>query len=560
MLDVLIIGAGWSGLSAALKLSQAGRKVAILEARERIGGRAFTHTWNDKTDLNDTSRTLTAPSAADYWCDLGCSWIHGYLEGTPLKALTDKYSIPVTLASERETVVVAEQGPLPQALSHKLIANLATAQQAAKTAALDHTTTPPDANTSLADFLYSDHSPLFANLASETEKSVARHVARMLHIPLGIELEKASLKWHGFEHAFAGTDAAPKGGFTTMINKMVNEITSLGASIYTGQEVQSVQDGDNVKVTTKQGEQYTAHTALVTIPLAVLKNTAGRLFEPALPERRLETIKRVSVGNLNKVLLHYHQPWWNATTGTFLVVPCSLAVPSSVKSEAQKELWHLYSSTTLIVASLSSEQRASEAGGSGASNSLLVMIGADSARQLEAYERLDAGNTLHTYLVARIVGSDHASTQPPKHIFYSRWANHAFTGGATTSPVSTVSGSSPLDFEMLSRPLWNGRLGFAGEHTEINRESRSFRSHHDAHRSNEPINKLPISFFFFIPTVNRSRLGSRRLRVWPARSESSLGVSGQAVSSNSQQALNESDEAGRRFYFDFVDTLRYQES
>ena len=62
ILDVLIIGAGWSGLSAALKLSQAGRKVAVLEARERIGGRAFTHTWSDKTDVHDHSRTVAAPS------------------------------------------------------------------------------------------------------------------------------------------------------------------------------------------------------------------------------------------------------------------------------------------------------------------------------------------------------------------------------------------------------------------------------------------------------------------------------------------------------------------
>ncbi len=108
----------------------------------------------------------------------------------------------------------------------------------------------------------------------------------MLHIPLGIELEKASLRWHGFEHAFAGTDAAPKGGFTSIINKLVDEITSLGTAIHTSQEVQSVRDeqqSDNVKIVTKQGQEYVARTALVTIPIAVLKKTAGGLFEPACP-------------------------------------------------------------------------------------------------------------------------------------------------------------------------------------------------------------------------------------------------------------------------------------
>ncbi|MBC7836400.1 FAD-dependent oxidoreductase, partial [Acetobacteraceae bacterium] len=39
--DVLIIGAGAAGLIAARELSKAGKKVLILEARDRIGGRIF---------------------------------------------------------------------------------------------------------------------------------------------------------------------------------------------------------------------------------------------------------------------------------------------------------------------------------------------------------------------------------------------------------------------------------------------------------------------------------------------------------------------------------------
>ena len=40
--DVCVVGAGYSGLSAAYRLKQAGAKVIVLEARNRIGGRSLT--------------------------------------------------------------------------------------------------------------------------------------------------------------------------------------------------------------------------------------------------------------------------------------------------------------------------------------------------------------------------------------------------------------------------------------------------------------------------------------------------------------------------------------
>ncbi len=56
--EVLVIGAGGAGLTAARQLIAAGISVMVLEARDRIGGRAFT----------DTSLGVA-------W-DRGCSWLH----------------------------------------------------------------------------------------------------------------------------------------------------------------------------------------------------------------------------------------------------------------------------------------------------------------------------------------------------------------------------------------------------------------------------------------------------------------------------------------------------
>ena len=42
--DVIIIGAGFAGISAARQLKSLGIRAIVLEARDRIGGRAFTET------------------------------------------------------------------------------------------------------------------------------------------------------------------------------------------------------------------------------------------------------------------------------------------------------------------------------------------------------------------------------------------------------------------------------------------------------------------------------------------------------------------------------------
>jgi monoamine oxidase len=50
--DVCVVGAGYAGLTAALRLVQAGRSVVVLEPRDRVGGRVWTDRLADGTPID----------------------------------------------------------------------------------------------------------------------------------------------------------------------------------------------------------------------------------------------------------------------------------------------------------------------------------------------------------------------------------------------------------------------------------------------------------------------------------------------------------------------------
>lgn len=51
--DAIIVGAGLSGLQTALDLNAAGKKVVVLEARERVGGKTYSCERPDGKDIQE---------------------------------------------------------------------------------------------------------------------------------------------------------------------------------------------------------------------------------------------------------------------------------------------------------------------------------------------------------------------------------------------------------------------------------------------------------------------------------------------------------------------------
>ena len=76
--DIVVVGAGFAGLSTASELQQAGLKCVVLEAQGRIGGKSYT-------------KPLQSGSGH---IDMGCTWINGTTQKRMWR-LTQKHNIVV---------------------------------------------------------------------------------------------------------------------------------------------------------------------------------------------------------------------------------------------------------------------------------------------------------------------------------------------------------------------------------------------------------------------------------------------------------------------------------
>ncbi|KAF6843336.1 flavin containing amine oxidoreductase [Colletotrichum musicola] len=438
VLDTIIIGAGWSGAVAARELAGKGRKVLVLEARDRIGGRAST--W----------------VKGDVKVDVGCSWIHGYLEGNPARYIAQDFGVDAHLPKPAEGVIYGPNGRLSSASANSLRSSLGGAQASLK---LPHPSPPPSA--SLASALLAPSSSLFASSTAEAPKELAAALARSLEIPLGLKLEKASLKWAGWEGttAFAGSDAAPEGGYQALVAKVVEDAKAKGAEVKLNTKISAIsQTEDGVVVTDTNGNKFTAKTAVSTIPLGVLKTLPESTFSPTLPPRLQEAIKGTHVGVLEKLLLQYPTAWWPEAekAGSFTFLPTS----DKPVTESSTPL-EVLEASTLVTANFASPSLP------GPSPTLLTYLSETPAKALLQRDPMEVAAALHKFLVARF----QPSSQPPEptETSLTNWLTDEYSRGATTTPsiISENGERSPLDFKELGRPVWDGRLGFAGEHTEM---------------------------------------------------------------------------------------------
>lgn len=67
---------------------------------------------------------------------------------------------------------------------------------------------------------------------------------------------------------------------------------------------------DKVTVTTSDGNIYEVDHVIFTASVGVLKHNHASLFEPQLPQDKIEAIEKIGFGAIVKVDMHFPERWW----------------------------------------------------------------------------------------------------------------------------------------------------------------------------------------------------------------------------------------------------------
>ena len=297
-LDALVIGAGFAGIAAARRLVDHGRRVLVLEARDRVGGRAYT----------DYRLGRGLP------LELGAQMVHGRTAPThewiARQRLTTR-PLPVTRRSR--IVLERKVGRFPWiALPfHPVGGPRAVYDGLFRIPRELREARPPDRT--LADFL-----------SQRPARPAARWFVEMLHghvygvdpDQIGIvgsaEEERRATEGFGFRN-FQLVE-----GYSRLAER---EAAGLGDRIRLGAPVTEVRARDGgieatVRPSTGAPVTYRAGRAIVTVPLGVLK--AGELaFDPPLPPEKREAIERLGFGDAFALQLRVSGGTFRSRLGDF---------------------------------------------------------------------------------------------------------------------------------------------------------------------------------------------------------------------------------------------------
>jgi monoamine oxidase len=314
--DVAIVGAGFAGLTAANELQRRGKSVIVLEARNRVGGRAHNHELGGG-EVSDTGATFVGPTQ-NHILRLARRFDVGkfptfndgdnvyYRDGT---RLTYSDATPTGIVPPDPTIA-------PDA--------------AAVVVQLDEMSTevPVDAPWQAPHADQWDGQTLESWAQTHSSYSANENFRRLVGVAsrpiFGAEPREISLLFALFYVAASGNETHPgtfernfstrngaqmwrfHGGAARITHKMAKR---LGDRIVLRSPVRRIVQRDGRAIVHSDRLEVKARRVIVAIPPTL----AGRIeYRPDLPPARDQLMQRLPQGTLIKVAAVYDRPFWRA--------------------------------------------------------------------------------------------------------------------------------------------------------------------------------------------------------------------------------------------------------
>jgi monoamine oxidase len=288
--DVIVIGGGFAGVTAARETARGGAKTLLLEARDRVGGRTWTHRWND-TDI-----------------ELGGGWVHWHQPhvwseitraGLAVELGENAQVAGWFVGDERHPGTLPERDAIAERGWNQFVDGVEDALP------LPHD--PLFASDRLARFDSQTITDRMDELELDDEERdvLAAELESLAHGRLDEAGAVSVLRWH-----------ALSGGSLALTQQTGGRITfragtqSLVQAIATGAEFQTrlstpvaavTQHGGGIEVRTRAGETLTAKLVIVAVPLNALP---GIEFDPPLSEGKQEAIALGQASRGIKIFIH----------------------------------------------------------------------------------------------------------------------------------------------------------------------------------------------------------------------------------------------------------------
>jgi monoamine oxidase len=268
---IVVIGAGAAGLMAARELGRAGRKVTVLEARDRCGGRIHP-----------------LPAAEfGYPAEGGAEFVHG--EAPVTHGLLGEAGLSVLpIQGTRWTVEGGKFSREESEDPHE--AELHMALQELKD------------DLTVAEFLrrrFAD--PEYGRLRHSIERMVEGYDAA--------DPERASILALREEWMAGGrnTQARIIGGYGALVEFLAAECRNHGVAIHLGSAVSAIEasNGRGV-VRCANGDAHVYDAVILTVPLPLLKN----IGLPPAQREKAAAAAQIGFGNVIKILLRFEARWW----------------------------------------------------------------------------------------------------------------------------------------------------------------------------------------------------------------------------------------------------------